>query len=155
MVFDSFQAGFLRNIDFRLCMRLEHPTALRMYRFLGKRFHLEPDCTFELGQFARRHIGIGSNYEGGTQIARKLRPAIAELEDAGFLEPLGEAERFPKKGREWWVRFVQKAPAAAARRRRRPWRSSDDSPPPLVSELIRRGVADPGRRSWSAGIRPN
>jgi hypothetical protein len=139
VVFDSFQAGFLRNIDFRLCMRLEHPTALRMYRFLGKRFHRDPDCTFDLRQFACRHIGIGGNYEGGTQIARKLRPAIAELEEAGFLEPLGEHERFLRKGREWSVRFVRKAPDA-------PPGPPDagpaagPGPSPLVEGLVGRGV---------------
>jgi hypothetical protein len=135
VVFDSFQAGFLRNIDFRLCMRLEHPTALRMYRFLGKRFHSEPDCTFELGQFARRHIGIGGGYEGGMQVARKLRPAIAELEEAGFLEPLAEAERFPRRGREWWVRFVRKAPDAPPDAA-----GSGPTPTPMAAELAARGV---------------
>ena len=52
VVFDSFQAGFLRDIDFQLCMRLEHPTALRMYRFLGKRFYVRPDWKFDLKEFA-------------------------------------------------------------------------------------------------------
>ena len=136
VVFDSFQAGFLRNIDFQLCMRLEHPTALRMYRFLGKRFHRDPDCTFDLRQFACRHIGIGVHYEGGTQIARKLRPAIAELEEAGFLEPLEEHERFLKKGREWSVRFVQKAPAFAPALAA----AAEPGPSPLVGELADRGV---------------
>lgn len=70
VVFDSFQTGFLRNIDFRLCMRLEHPTALRMYRFLGKRFYLKPDWTFDLKEFAYEHVGLGRNYEGGTQIVQ-------------------------------------------------------------------------------------
>ena len=35
IVFESFEAGFLRNIDFQLCMRLKHPTSLRMYRYSG------------------------------------------------------------------------------------------------------------------------
>lgn len=113
VVFESFQAGFLRNIDFQLCMRLEHPTALRMYRFLGKRFHVKAEWTFDLKEFAYDHIGLGRNYEGGTQIARKLQPAIVELENVGFLEPLSEDERFTKKGREWTIRFLPKAPALA------------------------------------------
>ena len=139
VVFDSFEAGFLRNIDFQLCMRLEHPTALRMYRFLGKRFYQKPEWTFDLKEFAYDHIGLGRNYEGGTQIARKLQPAIAELESVGFIEPLVEDERFQKKGRDWSIRFIQKsalllavAPAA-------------DPPPipapsPLVAELTQRGL---------------
>jgi hypothetical protein len=139
VVFDSFQAGFLRNIDFQLCMRLEHPTALRMYRFLGKRFHVKTDWTFDLKELAYDHIGLGRNYEGGTQIARKLQPAIMELENVGFLEPLSEDERFIKKGREWSVRFLQKAPALTLVV---PPLAADEqaSLSPLIDELITRGV---------------
>lgn len=142
IVFDSFKAGFVRDIDFQLCMRLEHPTALRMYRFLGKRFYHRQDWTFDLKEFAYIHMNLGRNYEGGTQIARKLQPAITELEGIGFLEPLTESERFPKKGREWGVRFIKKgrlpvlpapSPAAAA-----PAESATSS---LADELISRGVA--------------
>ena len=112
VVFDSFQASFLRDIDFQLCIRLEHPIALRMYRFLGKRFHVQPEWSFNLKEFAHDHMGLGQNYEGGTQIARKLKPAVEELEKVGFLEPLPASERFHKKGREWTVKFVQRVPAA-------------------------------------------
>jgi hypothetical protein len=113
-VFESFRWGFLRNIDFRLCMRLEHAISLRMYRFLGKRFHHKPDWTFDLKEFANDHLCLGRNYEGGSQIARKLQPAIAELEAAGFLEPLPEAGRFPREGRKWQIRLLQRDRGAAA-----------------------------------------
>jgi hypothetical protein len=112
IVFDSLKAGFVRDIDFQLCMRLEHPTALRMYRFLGKRFYLKPDLTFDLKEFANIYLNLGRNYEGGKQISRKLLPAILELEGVGFLEPLPAGERFPKKGRDWSIRFVKKTVAA-------------------------------------------
>lgn len=140
VVFDSFQTGFLRNIDFQLCMRLEHPTALRLYRFLGKRFYVKPDWTFDLKELAYEHIGLGRNYEGGTQIARKLQPAIDELERVAFLEPLSAAERFPKRGREWSIRFVQKA---AVRPDALPV-TEEDAPSPaslhLIEALDHRGV---------------
>lgn len=138
VVFDSFQAGFLRDIDFQLCMRLEHPTALRMYRFLGKRFYVRPEWLFDLKEFAYEHMGLGRNYEGGTQIARKLKPAIAELEAVGFLEPLAEAERFIKKGREWSIRFIQKNAAPAALPG--PAREAEPETPALVAVLTARGV---------------
>jgi Replication initiator protein A len=139
VVFDSFEAGFLRNIDFQLCMRLEHPTALRMYRFLGKRFYQKPEWTFDLKEFAYDHIGLGRNYEGGTQIARKLQPAIVELESVGFIEPLVEDERFQKKGRDWSIRFVQKSALllAAAPVADLP---PEPAPPPVVVELTQRGL---------------
>ena len=139
VVFDSFQASFLRDIDFQLCIRLEHPTALRMYRFLGKRFHVRPEWVFDLKEFAYDHLGLGRNYEGGTQISRKLRPAIAELEKLGFLEPLSEAERFQKKGREWSVRFVQKTGGEVAPLASLPAGTSDE-PSPLIAQLIVCGV---------------
>lgn len=135
VVFDSFQAGFLRDIDFQLCMRLEHPTALRMYRFLGKRFYVRPEWLFDLKVFAHEHMGLGRAYEGGTQIARKLKPAIAELEAVGFLEPLSEDERFIKKGRAWSIRFIQKKTALPEL-----VHQVEPEPPALVAVLISRGV---------------
>jgi hypothetical protein len=139
VVFDSFQAGFLRNIDFQLCMRFEHPTALRIYRFMGKRFYMKPDWTFELREFAYDYIGLGRNYQGGTQIARKLQPAIEELEDIGFLERLDEKERFPKQGREWSVRFLQKGSTSVSSAPN-PLLLTVDRPLLLAAELIDRGV---------------
>ena len=139
VVFDSFQASFLRDIDFQLCLRLEHPIALRMYRFVGKRFHVKPEWIFELKEFAHDHMGLGQNYEGGTQIARKLRPAIAELETHGFLEPLPDEERFQKKGRLWSIRFVEKQSAAPVLGVPAPI-DNVESVPPLVNALIVRGV---------------
>jgi hypothetical protein len=138
VVHDSFQAGFLRDIDFQLCMRLEHPTALRIYRFLGKRFYVRPEWIFDLKEFAYEHVGLGRNYEGGTQISRKLLPAIAELETVGFLEPLPEAERFIKKGRDWSIRFIQKQAANAALPASA--KHAKLETPPLAIELANRGV---------------
>ena len=141
VVFDSFQAGFLRNIDFQLCMRLEHPTALRLYRLLGKRFYIKPDWTFDLKELAYEHIGLGRNYEGGTQIARKLQPAIDELEQVGFLEPLPADERFPKRGREWSVRFLRKAAAPSATLSiTESTTAFTEGPSPLVTALTTRGI---------------
>ena len=138
VVFDSFQAGFLRDIDFQLCMRLEHPTALRMYRFLGKRFYVRPEWLFDLKEFAHEHVGLGRTYEGGTQIARKLKPAIAELEAIGFLEPLPEGERFIKRGRVWSIRFVQRSATPAVLPE--PASQTEPQSPSLVALLISRGV---------------
>ena len=111
IILDSFQAGYLRSLDFNLCMKFKHAISMRVYRFMGKRFHLKPDWTFELKDFAYEHIGLSRNYEGGTQIARKLKDALKELEAVGFLEPLSEDERFAKTGRDWSIRFIRKAPS--------------------------------------------
>ena len=56
-IFESFQAGYLKPLDYDLCMGLSNSTAKRMYRFLDKRFHHKPDWTFDLKELAHEHIG--------------------------------------------------------------------------------------------------
>ena len=94
-IFESFQAGYLKPLDYDLCMGLRNSTAKRMYRFLDKRFHHRPDWTFDLRELAHEHIGLGRHYEGPAHLKRNLRPAIEELEQIGFLEPLPDSQRFP------------------------------------------------------------
>jgi len=111
-IFESFQAGYLKPLDYDLCMGLSNSTAKRMYRFLDKRFHHKTDWVFGLKEFAFEHIGLGRNYEGPAHVKRNLRPAIKELEEIGFLLPLSEAERFSQRGREWSVRLIRWEPPA-------------------------------------------
>ncbi len=123
MIFESFQAGYLKPLDYDLCMGLRNSTAKRMYRFLDKRFHHKPDWTFDLKELAHEHIGLGRNYEGPAHLKRNLQPAIDELEAVGFLEPLAESDRFQKDGKDWKVRLIQKAgmvPALPASQHRSP-----------------------------------
>jgi Replication initiator protein A len=138
IILDSFQAGYLRSLDFQLAISFKHAISLRIYRFMGKRFHLKPDWAFDIKDFSYEHIGLSRNYEGGTQIARKLKPAIVELEEAGFLEPLPDDERFIKKGRDWTIRLIQKATALPALPDAAPIRTPDMIR--LAAELTKRGV---------------
>lgn len=135
-VFRSFQAGYLKRVDLDFYLKLKHPTAKRMYRFLDKRFFHRDRWEFDLKEFALDHVGLSRTYEGNTQLARKLQPAIEELEEQGFLEPLGPQERFHKvSSREWRVVFIRKAnPQMAA--------DSQETAPPLVSELTARGITE-------------
>jgi Replication initiator protein A len=138
VIFESFQAGYLKPLDYDLCMGLSNSTAKRMYRFLDKRFHHRPDWTFALKELAHEHIGLGRNYEGPAHLKRNLRPAIEELERIGFLELLPDSERFLKDGRDWKIRLIQKGgtgvalPATA--------NDAEPEPPALVTELTNRGV---------------
>lgn len=140
IIFDSFQAGYLRSLDFQLAISFKHAISMRIYRFMGKRFHLKPEWLFELKDFAYEHIGLSRVYEGGTQIARKLQPAIAELERVGFLEPLPEKERFIKKGRVWSIRMVKKPIATPSPAPPALSRPESEEEPPLVAALVSRGV---------------
>lgn len=137
-IFKSFQAGYLKPLDYDLCMGLSNSTAKRMYRFLDKRFHHKPDWTFDLKELAHEHIGLGRHYEGPAHLKRNLLPAIKELESVGFLEPLADTDRFPKDGKTWKVRLIQKSSALTPL----PALTSHVQPsePPLVTELVNRGV---------------
>jgi len=137
-VLDSFQAGYLRSLDFHLAISFKHVISMRIYRFMGKRFHLQPEWTFDLKDFACEHIGLARNYEGGVQLVRKLKPAIEELEGVGFLAPLPENERFSKKGRDWSIRLIQPSPALTSFAETPP--VSEAATPPLVSDLVQRGI---------------
>jgi hypothetical protein len=138
IIFESFQAGYLKPLDYDLCMGLSNSTAKRMYRFLDKRFHHRPDWTFDLKELAHEHIGLGRNYDGPAHLKRKMLPAIAELESINFLEPLPESDRFQKNGKDWKIRLIQKGgivtpqPVAA--------NDSEPEPPALAIELINRGI---------------
>jgi hypothetical protein len=137
-IFESFQAGYLKPLDYDLCMGLSNSTAKRMYRFLDKRFHHKPDWTFDIKEFAHEHIGLGRHYEGPAHLKRNLQPAISELESVGILEPLHVSERFIKDGKDWKIRLLQKAgansPAPSLPL------SIELETPPLVLELTKRGV---------------
>jgi hypothetical protein len=138
-IFESFQAGYLKPLDYDLCMGLRNSTAKRMYRFLDKRFHHKSDWTFDLKDLSHEHIGLSRTYEGIAQLKRKLEPAIAELEAVGFLLPLPDFDRFPRNGRTCKVRLIQKSPASTFL----PTAANDPEPlPPLVAELVNRGVTE-------------
>jgi hypothetical protein len=111
IVFGSFQAGYLKRLDFEFYLRLKHATSKRMYRFLDKRFHRGSTQKFNLSQLAFEKIGLSRSYTDSGKLKEKLQPAIDELTEAGFLEPMSRTERYTKVGRgEWSVTFIRRAP---------------------------------------------
>jgi Replication initiator protein A len=131
--FRSYQAGYLKRLDFAFFLGLKTSTAKRLYRFLDKHFYHRQSLDFDLKDLAFEHIGLSRTYDTG-KIKEKLAPAIEELEAKGFLEPLHRTKRYAQVRRgEWKVNFIKKA---------------KDIPPlpapppiaPLQKELIDRGV---------------
>jgi Replication initiator protein A len=138
VIFESFQAGYLKPLDYDLCSGLSNSTAKRMYRFLDKRFHHKPDWMFDLKELAHEHIGLSRNYDGPAHLKRKLQPAISELESVGFLEPLSDSDRFPKDGKSWKIHLIQKSSALPPLPA--PGNDAAAEPRSLVTELTERGV---------------
>lgn len=135
VLFRSFQSSYLKRIDFDFYISLDHPTAKRMYRFLDKRFYLKRRWDFDLKEFAWDHIGLSRSYTDSGKIKEKLQPALDELEQRGFLEPMSREERYAKLSRgEWRISVAQKAGRVLAEK------AQPVEPSDIERALIERGV---------------
>lgn len=114
--FQSLADGFVRGLDLKTLLGLRHPTSRQMYRYLGKHFYRSPAVTVDLRAFACEHVGLDRGYKDSGKLKEKLRPALAELESIGFLEPSPPSRRYAKVGRgAWTITLVRgRRPAAAA-----------------------------------------
>ena len=84
-----------------------------MYRFLDKRFYRRSRLDFDLRTLACEHIGLSRSY-APTELKRRLKPALEEMEQLGFLEPLGPEERYSYVKRGCWrIIFIRGRHATA------------------------------------------
>jgi hypothetical protein len=135
VIFGSFQAGYMKRLDFSFFRSLQTATAKQMYRFLDKHFYHRSRLEYDLSNFAFEHIGLSRRYNHTGVVKQKLAPAIEELEAKGFLEPLAASERYCQVRRgEWKVVFIRKDGEPKDREPERP------SSNPLEEELVRRGI---------------
>ena len=101
VIFRSFQSGNLKQLDLEFYLKLRLPTTKRMYRFLDKRFYRRSRLDFDLRILACEHIGLSRSY-APTELKRRLKPALEELEQLGFLDPLAPEERYAYVKRGCW-----------------------------------------------------
>ncbi|MEW4571266.1 replication initiator protein A [Tautonia sp. JC769] len=134
VIFRSFQSGNLKQIDLEFYLKLRLPTTKRMFRFLDKRFYRCDRIEFDLRVFSCEHIGLSRSYKP-TELKRRLRPAIAELEQQGFLEPMAEEDRYLRKTRGAWQIVFLRGP-----RGRSPIEPTAEERAELVTLLTGRGV---------------
>jgi hypothetical protein len=150
VLFDSFQAGYLKRLDWDLYCRLESPVAKRLYRFLDKRFYHAQRVEIELTELATHKVRISSGYNTA-QMKRALMRGIEELESKWSIKPLEEKRRFQKaESGEWNVVFE--------RRRRRVTKSAIVTPVDPVSletELTKRGLGPAMAAELVAGQGPD
>lgn len=135
VIWRSFEAGNLKSIDFSFFVGLGSAIAKRLYRFLDKRFFLRAEWKFEIRELCFEHIGLSRKYDV-SNLKRKLKPALEELESKGFIDPVPPSERFRKTREGIWHVFFQKARPRAQQALSGPGRAS-----PLVMSLLERGVA--------------
>ena len=136
MIFQSFQTGNLKQLDLEFYLKLRLPTTKRMYRFLDKRFYRRCRLDFDLRTLACEHIGLSRSY-APTELKRRLKPALEELERLGFLEPLSPEERYSYVKRGTWriilIRGVGTTPVGTER-------TDSSEPVELVNALKSRGI---------------
>ena len=137
VIFRSFQSGNLKQLDLEFYLKLRLPTTKRMFRFLDKRFYRRDRLEFDLKILACEHIGMSRTYKP-TELKRRLRPAIEELEELGFLKPLPEAERYSWQGRGVWRIILVRGP----RGRDADETASSTERAELASALMKRGVSE-------------
>ena len=101
VIFESFQSGNLKQLDLEFYLKLRLPTTKRLFRFLDKRFYRRARLDFDLRTLACEHVGMSRSY-APTELKRRLRPALEELEQLGFLEPLDAEERYSYVSRGCW-----------------------------------------------------
>jgi hypothetical protein len=135
VIFQSFQSGNLKQLDLEFYLKLRLPTTKRMYRFLDKRFYRRSRLDFDLRTLACEHIGLSRSY-APTELKRRLKPALDELERLGFLEPLSPEERYSyvKRG-TWRIILIRGCNAAAATKA-----EETQEPAELIEALKARGV---------------
>src|SRR4051812_23642509 len=135
---NSCQADNLKLLDVGKYFSLQHSASKRLYRFLDKRFYKNTHWVFDLTEIAFERVGLSRNYaHNAAKIKEKIHPAVEELEDIGFLEPLSREDRYFKDVGGWKIRLSKRQPDQVPLAPP----GGDVPPPELVGQLIDRGVS--------------
>jgi hypothetical protein len=146
---ESCQADNLRQLDLDEYFSLKSAISKRLYRFLGKRFYVQAEWSFDLAEIAFDRVGLSRSYTDAGKIKEKLQPAIAELERIGFLKPLSRGERYSRVDRGQWTVCLARPSAALATPPVTDMPAQAEAMPPapatnatqaLAAELVSRGV---------------
>ena len=99
----SFQSGYIKNLNLPFYLSLDNAIARRLYRFLDKWMHYRDECEIDIFDLGGR-LGM-VRYKYPSEVKKKLQPGFDELIRQGYL---AEAEVY-KKGKFTRVRFVKAA----------------------------------------------
>ena len=110
VLFESFDSGYLKRIDYELARRLNTP-ARRLYRYLDKHFHppQRMELILDLARLGYQHLGVSPGADLNKVRKRYIAPAAEELESAGYLEFMPSVERFRRIARGKWTCTFRRA----------------------------------------------
>lgn len=148
VVFKSFQAGYLKQIDLAFYRGLESAVSRRLYRFLDKHFYHRARLEYDLLTLAFEKVGLSRDYEPW-KVKQKLAPAIAELEARGYLQRLSPKERYLAAGKGKWRAVFERARQRATLPPAAEELPVPATPQPVV-KLTDRGVSEKTARALVA-----
>jgi len=100
-LWESFRAGYIKNIDTQFYYGLENTLARRLYRFLDKRMHYKDSYQIDIFALAAR-LGM-AEYQHPSKVKEKLQPAFDELIARNYLSQ-AEIIKVGKFTRVWFKR---------------------------------------------------
>ena len=100
-IWNSFQAGYIKNLDIDFFYSLQNIISRRLYRFLDKRFYNRDEYEIDIFDLASR-LGM-VQYSYPSEVKKKLRPALDELVQNNFLCSADTV----KRGKFTRVKFVK------------------------------------------------
>lgn len=110
---ESLARGNLKKLNLEQLFALRLPTSQRLYRFLDKRFfprHQPRPFEMDLVDFACGHIGLRPT-ANVAELKRRLAPALKELQEIGFIQPVDRSKCFKKQGPGSWRVHLEAGPA--------------------------------------------
>ncbi len=134
-MFRSFQAGFIKTLDFDFYLSLKLPIARKLFRYLDKQAHQGQVFDIDLMRLAEKLAITGSIYP--SKVKEHLEASHKELVERGFLirafyirRGRSPAIRYTMAPRDSWVRATHRVTVPATRVLENP----------LVMELVKRGI---------------
>jgi len=150
--FKSLSGSNIKHLDLAFYCSLKHHTAAQAYRVLGKYLWRDNGCMeMDLKQFGVQHIGLSPNYKP-TDLKRKLKPGIEELEQSGVIQSATTEQRYKKGERrgEWKVCFARgdnfRNPQIAQKEKAAPADAEDQ----LIGLMVERGLTKAAAKRFIA-----
>ena len=104
VMFESFQAGYIKSVDMELIRSMKSNVAKRLYRWLDKHFNnhrRKLPVEIPIKKLAEQKLGFQST--APSHLKRMLDSGISELEERGFIAK--DSDRFQGNGKNCVVRF--------------------------------------------------
>lgn len=137
-LFESFQAGFIKTLDFDFYLSLRLPISRKLFRLLDKKLFKSPTFQIDLDRLAQRLAITDSAYP--SKIRQHLEEPHRELLDRGFLK----RSVYLRQGRSPAVSYTIAQSSDWKHQRTELLEAKSEAASkehPLIAELVTRGIS--------------